>query len=95
MFQWDEGNLQKNYLKHNVSNLEAEEIFANEPIVIIDDPPHSATEKRHLAWGRTNNNRKLAVIFTIREKMIRVISARDMNKKERRFYDSQKIITNS
>ena len=87
MFQWDGGNREKNHLKYKVTNLESDEIFANEPIIIIEDPPHSVSEKRHMAWGRTNSNRKLTVIFTIRNQMVRVISARDMNKKERKFYE--------
>lgn len=92
IFDWDSGNLEKNFLKHKVSNLEAEEIFANEPVIISEDPPHSQTEKRYMLWGRTNTDRKLTAVFTMRKEKVRIISVRDMNKKERRSYEKEIII---
>ena len=86
-FQWDEGNLDKNLVKHNVENWECEQIFFNEPLIILDDPGHSRSERRWAAFGRTDAGRLLVVIFTKRGDLIRVISARDMNKKERNFYE--------
>jgi uncharacterized DUF497 family protein len=86
-FQWDEGNLDKNLVKHNVENWECEQIFFNEPLIILDDPGHSRSERRWAAFGRTDAGRLLVVIFTKRSDLIRVISARDMNKKERNFYE--------
>jgi len=86
-FQWDEGNSDKNRIKHNVENWECEQIFFNDPLLILDDPRHSTGEKRWAAFGRTDAGRLLAVIFTKRGKLIRVISARDMNRRERRFYE--------
>ena len=86
-FQWDEGNIDKNLLKHQVQNWECEQIFFNEPLIILDDPKHSLSEKRWAAFGQTDAGRLLAIIFTKREKLLRVISARDMNRKEKKFYE--------
>ena len=86
-FQWDEGNADKNRVLHNVENWECEQIFFNDPLLVLDDPRHSSAETRWAALGRTDAGRFLAVVFTKRGKLIRVISARDMNRKERRFYE--------
>ena len=89
-FDWDTGNQDKNLLKHKVEMLEAEEIFFNVPLVLLDDLKHSQTEFRVAAFGKTKKGRHLVVIFTFRGKLIRVISARDMNFKERAFYEKFK-----
>ncbi len=89
-FQWDKGNINKNLLNHNVDNWECEQIFFNEPLIILDDPKHSLSEKRWAAFGRTDIGRLLVVIFTRRGKLLRIISARDMNPKERKFYEEKK-----
>ena len=86
-FQWDEENADKNRVLHNVENWECEQIFFNDPLLVIDDPKHSSAERRWAALGRTDAGRLLAVVFTKREKLIRFISPRDMNRKERRFYE--------
>ena len=86
-FDWDKGNIEKNWLKHKVSSVESEQIFFNEPIIILDDPKHTISEKRFAAFGCTDAGRLLAVIFTKRSKLLRVISARDMNRRERKFYE--------
>lgn len=86
-FQWDGANIDKNLLKHNVENWECEQIFFNEPLIILDDPTHSLSEKRWAAFGKTDADRVLTVIFTRRGKLLRVISARDMNRKERKYYE--------
>ncbi len=85
-FMWDDGNAHKNWLKHAVSRSACEEIFFNEPLIITEDTRHSVQEPRYYALGRTNDDRKLLLVFTIRNNKIRVISARDMNRKERAFY---------
>lgn len=92
-FEWDKGNIDKNFKKHSVANKEAEEVFENKPSFIIEDEKHSLMEKRYMIWGETDAGRKLSVFFTVRkDKMskallrIRIISARDMNKKERKAY---------
>ena len=86
-FQWDEGNAHKNRITHNVENWECEQIFFNVPLLILGDPKHSATEERWAAFGHTDNGRLLAVVLTKRGNLIRIVSARDMNRKERRFYE--------
>ena len=86
-FQWDQGNIDKNLVKHNVEHWECEQVFFNEPLIVLDDPGHSLSEKRWAAFGRTDAGRLLVVIFTKRGGLLRVISARDMNKKEREFYE--------
>ncbi|MBC8200289.1 MAG: BrnT family toxin [Desulfobacterales bacterium] len=88
-FQWDQGNIDKNLIKHEVENWECEQIFFNRPLLVLDDPKHSISEKRWAAFGKTDADRLLVVIFTKRDNSIRVISAREMNKKERKFYDEK------
>lgn len=87
-FDWDEGNLLKNWDKHRVSASECEQIFFNRPLVAISDEKHSKNEVRFYALGQTDIGRLLFVVFTIRNKSIRVISARDMNRKERKVYET-------
>lgn len=87
-FDWDNGNRDKNRIKHNVSTGEAEQIFFNEPLIILDDKKHSDEERRYAAFGATDKGRTLVIIFTIRSSKIRIISARDMNRKERAFYEN-------
>lgn len=82
-FDWDEGNRDKNWLKHLVSNRESEELFFNRPLIVATDTKHSELEERYFALGQTNDGRQLFVSFTIRLNKIRVISARDMSQKER------------
>ena len=85
-FEWDAGNREKN-LKHGVHASECEQVFFNEPLVILDDPKHSVTEDRCAAFGQTDRGRKLVVVYTQRASLLRVISARDMNRREREFYE--------
>ncbi len=87
-FEWDEGNLVKNWEKHNVSASECEQIFFNRPLVAFPDEGHSATESRFYALGQTDARRALFDVFTIRDQLIRVVSARDMNRKERKVYEA-------
>lgn len=86
-FQWDTANTEKNWIKHQVSPVECEEVFFNEPVLLYDDDKHSQNESRHYVLGKTNNDRKLFIVFTVRNNLIRVISARDMSKRERNIYD--------
>ena len=87
-FDWDDGNLLKNWEKHGVTHLEAEQVFFNEPLIVVDDEKHSQAESRWYGLGSTDGLRLLMVVFTIRNHKIRVISARDMNRKERRVYEN-------
>lgn len=86
-FEWDEGNLTKNLIKHNVSRNETEQAFVNVPRLYADDPYHSQDEDRYICYGITNNNRQLFISFTLRNNKIRPISVRDQDRKERRFYE--------
>jgi len=85
-FQWDEHNTDKIWLKHKVLPSECEQLFFNLPFVVADDVKHSSQEKRYYALGHTDAKRLLFVVFTIRGDHIRVISARDMNRREKKEY---------
>ena len=87
-FEWDDANAQKNWVKHEVLAPECEQVFFNTPLLVSEDVKHSKSETRYLALGKTDFNRKLFVIFTVRSNSVRVISARDMNRKERGVYEA-------
>lgn len=82
-FDWGDGNPEKNWILHRVSRSECEQSFFSDPLVVADDENHSQTGKRYYLLGQTDLGRLLFIAFTIRENLIRVISARDMSKKER------------
>ena len=84
-FEWDNGNATKIWTKHRVSPAECEQALLNRPLVVADDA-HSQRENRWYALGRTDNDRLLFAVFTVRDHLIRVISARDMSRKERKVY---------
>lgn len=88
-FDWDEGNRRKNVEKHDVDQGEAEQIFFNDPLLVVEDVRHSSHELRLHGLGRTDEGRLLHVTFTLRDKgrLIRVISARSMHRKERLRYE--------
>jgi hypothetical protein len=85
-FDWDEHNSWKNWEKHQVSVRECEEVFFNVPLVVSEDERHSLAEARHYLLGQTDGGRELYVVFTVRGTLVRVISARDMNRKEKEVY---------
>ena len=86
-FEWDKGNINKNFNKHKVSNEEAEEVFTNEPIIEIEEGvKNNIKEKRRLVLGISDKGKLLSIIFTIRKNKIRIISARPQSRKERRKY---------
>ena len=88
-FQWDAGNYRKSVEKHSVSQFEAEQVFFNQPLLLLEDFKHSQLEQRFHALGITDIGRKLHITLTLREneQAIRVISARDMHRKERLIYE--------
>lgn len=88
-FDWDDGNARKSTDKHSVGQAEAEQIFFNQPLLIVPDEKHSQQEPRYHALGRTEEGRFLHITFTMRASgtLIRVISARDMHRKERIIYE--------
>ena len=90
-FDWDDGNSRKSVDKHGVSQTEAEQVFLNEPLLVVQDHKHSGREARFHALGRTDAGRLLHVTFTLRrsETLLRVISVRPMHRKERLRYDQE------
>ena len=88
-FDWDDGNARKSQEKHSVSRGEAEQVFFNDPLLLVEDKKQSLKEARYHAYGKTNDGRKLHITFTLRhhDTLIRVISARDMHRKERVAYE--------
>ena len=87
-FEWDKHNSQKNWKKHRVTPAECERIFFNKPFIVANDLKHSKSEKRFYGLGKTDMQRELFVVFTLRENLIRVISVRNMSKREKRSYES-------
>lgn len=87
-FQWDAGSVEKNWIKHQVSAAECEQVFFNRPLIAAPDPAHSREEPRFYVLGRTDAGRLLSVVFTLRGTLIRTISAREMSRKERKVYGS-------
>ena len=87
-YNWDEGNTRKNE-KHGVSMAEAEQVFFNAPLILLEDAKRSSAEPRFHALGQTDDDRLLHITFTLRDagEKIRVISARDMHRKEKAIYE--------
>ena len=85
-FDWDDGNQGKNWEKHQVSDGECEQAFFNQPLIAMPDHEHSDEEARILLLGKTDSGRKLFLVCTIRGDLIRVISARNMTRREREVY---------
>ena len=87
-FEWDKGNTEKSYKKHGIRPREAEELFLDEHVLLIEDARHSQKEKRFIAIGKIEQ-KLLFSIFTLRNSMIRIISVRKANNKERRRYEEE------
>ena len=81
-FEWDHGNITKNWDTHDVSTGECEQIFFNKPLIVKRDKGHSELENRYYALGQTNMNRFLFAVFTVRNQKIRILSPRDMTDSE-------------
>ena len=86
-FQWDTGNREKNWLKHRVTTAECEEVFFDPHKRIAQPPLRAGRETRYVLIGRTQAQRLLFVVFTLRGHTVRVISARHVNKRERGLYE--------
>lgn len=87
-FEWDEGNRDKNWVKHGVGNFAAEEVFLDPNKKILKDMLHSTEDEvRFILLGKTNLQRLLFVVFTLRQEKIRIISASYLNQKERPLYE--------
>lgn len=88
-FEWDEWNIDKSYKKHGITPNEAEEVFLDEDILVLEDTKHSRQEERFEAIGEIIKGRILFLAFTVRGDKVRIISARTANKKERRRYEKK------
>ncbi|OGE19143.1 hypothetical protein A3A14_01490 [Candidatus Daviesbacteria bacterium RIFCSPLOWO2_01_FULL_43_38] len=86
-FQWDKGNVDKSYKKHGITTNEAEEIFVDENVFLVEDLKHPQSEQRLVAIGKSSQGKVLFVVFTVRKDKIRIISVRMANAKERRLYE--------
>jgi uncharacterized protein len=86
-FEWDAGNADKNWTRHRVSQIECEQVFFNQPLVVREDELHSLGEHRQFALGSTDAGRLLFVVYTLRGERVRIISARDMTARERKDYE--------
>lgn len=83
-FDWDQWNLQKNWRKHRVIAEECEEVFFDPHKRLLKDVLHSDKENRYILIGQTQKKRHLFLVFTIRGSKVRVISARDLNQREKK-----------
>lgn len=93
VFEWDQGNSEKNVRKHGVANREAEEAVTNKPTFLFVGERHSQNETRYGLYGKTDQGRRLSIVCTIRKGAVRIITVRDMSKKEKSSYE--KIEANS
>ena len=87
-FEWDEGNREK-LKKHGVGNREVEEAFFDTEKRIYKDVFHSTEEERFILLGKTKTKRLLYVVFTYRNRNVRIISARNINNKEVHLYEKE------
>ena len=94
IFEWDEWNIDKNYLKHGITPKEAEEAFIYEKSYFFSDIKHSKIEERFVLLGKTLEEKNLFIIFTMRGKKVRIISARRMHREEVEKYEKAKKNTN-
>ena len=90
-FEWDAGNIDKSWEKHLISSNVSEEPFGDKNLLTFPDPTHSKSENRYHLIGKTKQNDTLFITYTLRKDKIRIISARVANKKERSFYENQKV----
>lgn len=88
-FEWDKGNRSKNFLSHGVTDEECEEMFFDHRKKMLKDAFHSGAEDRFILIGKTKRDRLLFVVFTIRGGQVRVISARNLNRKEKSLYEKE------
>lgn len=86
-FEWDENKAQQNLAKHDVSFVEAATVFLDSLSVTVDDPDHSQSEQRYIIIGYSNRGRLLVVVHVDRGDNIRIISARQATRYERRIYE--------
>ena len=88
-FEWNQGNINKNFRQHKITDTECEEAFFDDKRKILKDILHSGKESRYILLGKTKTERLLFTIFTVRGQKVRIISSRDINKKERKLYEER------
>jgi uncharacterized DUF497 family protein len=88
-FEWDAGNELKSYTKHGVSTYESESVFQDQFRLDFSDPLHSLSENRFITLGRSNRPRILCIAWTLRQKKVRIISARPASRAERGVYEEK------
>ena len=94
-FEWDDSNQHKSWKKHGIARQEAEQVFMCSPLLVYDDEKHSDVESRYYVLGKTQENKKLFVVFTIRNNKLRIVSARIMSRVERKIYEIKETETDS
>lgn len=86
-FEWDPRKAAHNSAKHGVSFEEAKTVFDDDLFLVFSDPDHSLEEQRFLIVGRSRQARLLVVVYTERAEVVRLISAREATRRERRTYE--------
>ncbi len=86
-FAWDPAKATHNLSKHGVSFSEAGTIFDDPLAITYEDPDHSSEEDRFVTYGLSNRNRLLVVSHTPRAGLTRIISARQVTRRERSLYE--------
>ena len=86
-FEWEKNKAEANFSKHGVSFNEAKTIFADPLYIDFYDPDHSDDEDRYIIIGESKRRRLLMVSYTEREHKTRLISAREVTRREREYYE--------
>jgi uncharacterized DUF497 family protein len=87
-FEWDTNKASANIKKHGVSFAEATTVFGDPLSTTFPDPDHSINESRYITIGLSSSGKLLIIAHTDRGNSIRIISAREATRRERRFYES-------
>ncbi|WP_310429924.1 BrnT family toxin [Chamaesiphon sp. VAR_48_metabat_135_sub] len=87
-FEWDEEKAKSNISTHDVSFDEATSVFEDPLFLTFADPEHSIQEQRFVIMGESARGRLLVVSYTERADATRLISARQVTRKERKAYES-------
>jgi len=88
-FEWDITKAEKNLRKHRVAFNEATSVLKDKLSITIHDPDHSVDEERYITIGASIAGRLLMVAHTDRGDRTRIISARELNRKEREAYENE------
>jgi uncharacterized DUF497 family protein len=86
-FEWNESKAAANLVKHGISFEEAQTIFDDPLFIDFHDPDHSPDEDRYIIIGLSRQGRLLLVSYTERDAIIRMISAREVTRGERKAYE--------